>query len=426
MEIGPRGLASAASSRASVALRGAAWTRLRTNIFLFAVLAINYTWSRPSPVDILFFCALLLTIFSHQSLNIRNFVFICLILAWVSSVYVSSIWLTEEPGVVFEIIALTSVGCIGITSCLVATTWSERELRTFVNVYILANVIAAAVGIFGFVTQNPDLTWADRPRAFLDDPDMLGVFLIPGILGSLFMIAEKRRRILFSAVLLLLSVAVFLSFSRAAIVSAILWGGIYLLILNRRNPLRAIFVSLAFLVPLIVVILLFSLVNDTTSDMLSGRFTFAEDYDLGHFGRYNRYILAIPMILDHPFGIGLLQIENYFPEPIHNVWLASFLYFGWTGGLAWTLLLILSVRQGWYTWQRTRNGLCLMVFFGWLSIISCSMLHEGERWRFMWALAGVLWGLNPRNFGAIPGHVHNASGPIAVEGSSDEANSLAF
>jgi hypothetical protein len=155
--------------------------------------------------------------------------------------------------------------------------------------------------------------------------------------------------------------------------------------------------------------------------MLSGRFTVAEEYDLGHFGRYNRYLLAIPMILDHPFGLGLLQIENYFPEPIHNVWIACFLYFGWIGGLAWTLLLILSGMQAWNTWKRSRNGLCLMIFFGWLSIISCSMLHEGERWRFMWLLTGILWGLNPRNFAAIPGSAHESRRVVAATKRSGDA-----
>jgi hypothetical protein len=398
----------------ALARRRAAWARWRLNIFLLAVIAINYTWTRPSPVDILFFTALLMTLFSNQSINRRTFFFICLLLVWLSSVYISSMSLTSDPRVVFEMFALTSVAFIGITSCLVSTAWHERELRIFVDVYIISTVIAAVIGILGFVAHNPDLTWADRPRAFLDDPDMFGVFLVPGILGSLFMVAEKRRPIMFSAAALLLSVAVFLSFSRAAIVSAGLWCGIYLAILNRHQLLRATLSSLALLVPLIVVVALFALINDTASQMLTGRFTFAEEYDLGHFGRYNRYLLAIPMILDHPLGLGLLEIEKYFPEPIHNVWIACFLYFGWVGGLAWTLLLILSIQRAWYTWQQSHNGLCLMIFFSWISIISCSMLHEGERWRFMWLLTGVLWGISPANFVTIPGRTREEARPVVA------------
>ena len=125
----------------------------------------------------------------------------------------------DKPLVAFQFVALTSVVLIGITSCLCHhRLWTERDLKRFVRVYVFATVIAAIIGIFGFVTKNPALTWADRPTAFLDDPDMFGVFLIPGMMGSLFMIAEGRRRFIYAAALLLLSVSVVLSFSRAAIV----------------------------------------------------------------------------------------------------------------------------------------------------------------------------------------------------------------
>ena len=160
--------------------------------FSLAVVAINYTWSRPSPVDIIFFLALLLTPFCKQTFNLRSVMLIGLVMTWLFSIYVSSVSLLDKPLVAFQFIALTSVVLIGITSCLVTTGWTERDLKRFVRVYVFATVIAAIIGIFGFVTKNPALTWADRPTAFLDDPDMFGVFLIPGMMGSLFMIAEGR------------------------------------------------------------------------------------------------------------------------------------------------------------------------------------------------------------------------------------------
>src|SRR3984957_11073772 len=87
----------------------AAGTRLRTTMFLLAVVALNYTWSRPSPVDFLFFAALLLSIFSRQPINLQNLVLFCLVLAWLLSLYISFISLIDKPNVGFEIIVLTSV-----------------------------------------------------------------------------------------------------------------------------------------------------------------------------------------------------------------------------------------------------------------------------------------------------------------------------
>src|ERR1700733_9111007 len=193
-----------ADSREAFLVAGA---RLRTFVFLLAVLAINYTWSRPSPVDGIFLCALLLTLFSRQRLNIRNLILFLLVGTWLFSVFVSSVSLIDNPAVVFQFVALTSVVLIGITSSLVSNGWRRADLKRFVKVYVFANIIAAIVGIYGFVSQNPSLPWAGRPTGFLDDPAMFGVFLIPGILGSLYMIAKKRGRYWYAFALALLSIA---------------------------------------------------------------------------------------------------------------------------------------------------------------------------------------------------------------------------
>jgi hypothetical protein len=39
-----------------------------------------------------------------------------------------------------------------------------------------------------------------------------------------------------------------------------------------------------------------------------------------------------------------------------------------------------------------------VMLFSWLAIICCAMLHQGERWRFLWLFTGMVWGLNYRNF----------------------------
>jgi O-Antigen ligase len=387
--------ADSAGSREAFLVAGA---RLRTFVFLLAVLAINYTWSRPSPVDGIFLCALLLTPFCKQTLNMRSLMLIGLVLTWLVSIYISSVSLLDKPQVGFQFVALTSVVLIGITSCLVTTGWTEEDLQRFIRVYVFATVIAAVIGIFGFVTQNAALTWAGRPTSFLDDPDMFGAFLIPGMLGSLFMIAQKRRRFVYAAVLLLLSVALVLSFSRAAIVFGLLWGGVCFLFLNRHNIVKAALSALAVFLVLGLVCFVLYLANDTFAEMIGDRFKLAETYDLGYFGRYNRYLLAIPMILENPLGLGLFEIDKYFPEPIHNIWISAFLNYGWIAGFAWTLLMVLSVQQAWYNWRRSRNGLCLLILFCWLAVMSCAMLHQAERWRFLWLFTGMLWGLNYRNF----------------------------
>jgi O-Antigen ligase len=394
--------ARTAGSQAIVSRRGAgffaAGGRLRNAVFLLGVIAVNYTWSRPSPVDGIFLCALALTFFSEQRFNIRNLILIFLVGTWLFSVFVSSVSLIDNPLVVFQFVALTSVVLIGITSSLVSNGWGRVDLERFVKVYVFATLIGAIVGIYGFVSQNPSLTWAGRPTGFLDDPDMFGVFLIPGIIGALYMIAQKRSRYWYAFSLALLSIALLMSFSRAAIVSAVLFGGVGFVYFNRGNLLKASLAALVVVLVLSIPCLLLYLTNDTFAQMLTGRFKIAEEYDLGYFGRYNRYLLSVPLILDHPLGLGLFEIDKIFPEPIHNIWISSFLNYGWLAGFAWTLLMVLSVQQAWYNWKRSGDELFLLVLLCWLSVVSCAMLHQAERWRFLWLFTGVLWGLNYRNF----------------------------
>ncbi len=147
---------------------------------------------------------------------------------------------------------------------------------------------------------------------------------------------------------------------------------------------------------------------DNFSEKVIERFTVAKDYDLGYGGRYHRYILALPFLLEHPLGLGLYELDKYFPEPIHNIWISSFLNYGWVAGFAWTLLMVLSLQITWYNWKRTRNSLCLFVFFSWLSIVSCAMLHQSERWRHLWLFTGIVWGFNYRNFPAASRSVAGA------------------
>jgi hypothetical protein len=131
---------------------------------------------------------------------------------------------------------------------------------------------------------------------------------------------------------------------------------------------------------------------------LSQRSTLSMEYDRGQGGRYNRYFLSLSFILDNPLGMGLFEIDKYFPEPIHNFWLSSFMNYGWLAGAAWTALIALSFRITYVNYRQSESPLCILFFMSFMSIFSCALLHQAERWRFFWMFAGLLWGLNVRNF----------------------------
>jgi hypothetical protein len=371
--------------------------RLANSCYLLAVLAINFTLFRPSPVDILFVLALVLSVSSRQVVTRNMFIFLALIGAWVFGLFVSSISLASNPEVAYYLLKISFAVSIGVCSCLIAAHWDASDLRRFLQVYVLATFAAATLGIMGYVLGLEDLMWDGRAKGFLDDPNMYGAFLLPGVLACMYMLSKGERRGLYGPALAWITFGLMVSFSRAAIMSGLLWGSVYYVFLNRRNLPRASLYAGIGVAGLVLLVLLGVLFVDGLGERLMERSTIAKDYDLGHGGRYNRYALSIPFILDNPLGMGLLEWDRFFEEPIHNIWVSSFLNYGWLAGIAFTLLLMFSVAISARNFRDTKNEALLAVTVAWIAVVSCAFLHEAERWRHLWLFTGLVWGLSARN-----------------------------
>lgn len=368
--------------------------RLTNWVYLFAVLAINFTLTRPSPVDILFVTTIALTFCAAQVVTKNILILSALLLAWLGSLYVSSMSLTDNPEVTYYMVKITFAVSIAFCSALVAAHWDSHDIRTFLQFYIAATCIASCLGTVGFLLGIEELTWDGRAKALLDDPNMYGAFLIPGVFASMYMLSLRERPLLYLGTLFVVSFGIVLSFSRAAIVSCVIWGALYYLVLNRNNLMRAVFYAAATCAVIAVTVGLAAIIDPEVGAKIADRTTIAKDYDLGHGGRYSRYALSVPFILANPLGMGLLEIDRYFDEPIHNIWISSFLNYGWLAGFAFTCLILFTVAISWFNYRETRNPLCLTLFFCWASLTSCAFLHEAERWRHLWLFTGLVWGVS--------------------------------
>ncbi len=404
-EVGGRGTGRAGppAARDLPALRAAAPLRRVTNTcYLLAVIAINFTLFRPSPVDVLFVLALAMSLLSGQTITRNVFIFVSLILTWILSLYLSSLSLVANPEVAYYLVKISFAVSIGLCSALVAAHWTRDDLRRALKTFVLATVAAALIGSAGFLFGIDDLIWDGRAKAFLDDPNMFGAFLLLGLISCMYLLSEGGRRRVYGPALACIGMGLLLSFSRAAIMSGLVWGGVYFAYLNRRNLGRAGGYAAIATIVLALAVLVLSLTVDGLAEKLADRSTVAKDYDLGEGGRYNRYVLAIPFILDNPLGLGLLELERYFEEPIHNIWVSSFLNYGWLAGFAFTLLLIFTVAICASNLRRSRDPIFMAVTLAWIAVISCAFLHEAERWRHLWLITGLVWGVSVRRIAARP------------------------
>lgn len=372
---------------------------VRNIVFFMAVIAMNYTLARPSPVDFLFVTAAALSIFVNQTIRISYLILVILLTIWMSSYTIASIPFLDEPVVGDEMFKKTFVVSLGLIAGYVSSSWGTREYHQFLYVYIFSAFIAASIGIIGFILNIPLVLWDGRAAAFIDDPNMYGSFLLPAVIGCVYLMGNGMgRKWLLIPITLWLMLGVLFSFSRAATVGLSACLIIYIAFLNRGNILRLIAYVTTFVTVAALIFGSAFLIAPNFSNKFFERATVAKSYDLGREGRYARFARSIPMILDNPVGLGIVQQEKIFTEPIHNSFLSSFLNYGWSGGIAWLTIFIGSIGLSIWNYLTTRSPIPILLLFGFLSPVLCTLLHEGEHWRHLWLWMGLVWGFNSWNF----------------------------
>lgn len=373
----------------------------QNSVFLLAVLAMNYTLLRPSPVDLLFLSTFLVTVSlimldDKRQITPRSLAFLLLVGVWVLSFLVASFPYYQEDRVVFELISKMFAVTIGVVCALVPMHWTRKHFETFMKFYVVSSAIGAFLGTVGFLLQTELLTWDGRAKGFIDDPNMYGTFLIPGVMFcAYFLYTSKRNRLFYLGAMALIFLGILLSFSRIAVVAALFCLFAYLIFRERRRPHRLIIAMGVIMLVGTVLFVFASFTSAEFTEKLLDRLTFAKAYDLGEQGRYNRYLLVLPMIIEHPLGLGVLQLDKIFPEPIHNIWLSSFVNYGWGGGFSWIVLVCGSVVVSLLNYRRTKSDVPIILLLALIGPIMGASLHEGEHWRQMWLHFGLIWGLDP-------------------------------
>ena len=397
--------------------------RVRSMLFFLGVIAMNYTWMRPSPVDLIFLSALGVCVLVDQPIRTSFVAFLTIITLWILAYLNASLPYAGDNDVQHELLAKTFVALLAILAAYIASAWQRRDFDTFLKIYLLSTTIAGTIGIVAFAIGHPSLTWDGRAMAFIDDPNMFASFLIPGALAAVYLVKHRKIPwIIGMGCTAILVAAVTVAFSRVASAALLIVLVGYLTFLNRRQ--------LATFLPKIVVLCLVAVLGLTVALALSEdfatkffeRLTLTQAYDTGREGRLGRYLLVLPMILQDPVGVGVLQLERIFPEPIHNIFLSAFVNYGWVGGFSWLALFFGSLVSAWRGYVRTRSDVPIMLLFSVLGIVMCASLHEAEHWRHLWLFLGMAWGFSASSFGACtssaPQAMTLASRSVAQPGSA--------
>jgi hypothetical protein len=297
-------------------------------------------------------------------------------------------------------LAATAVFYAGILS-----TNPQARLDRLLGGYTAAAVIAAAAGIVGYFHLLGSLSdlfvLYGRARGTFNDPNVLGAYLVlPAILlFQRVLVGRPSVVIRNGGLLMVLLAALFLTFSRAAWGQFVLSAFVVMALCIATAPsagTRIRIVSIAIMGGVTGLLFLAALLSiPQVADLFAQRATFDQAYDVGHFGRFGRYVLGAELALDRPFGIGPLQFSNFFGEDAHNSFLNAFMSGGWLSGFAYLTLSLVTILSATRflradtPWRASYQ----VIYAAYLGTAVESAVIDIDHWRHYFLILGAMWGL---------------------------------
>lgn len=300
---------------------------------------------------------------------------------------------------------LAVTGFLALTAVFFAAVVENRHalLRPIFIGWTLAACLTGLLGILGYFGAFPGaerFTLYDRAAGAFKDPNVFGPFLVlPAVWLLHGLLTGRMAKMPLQALgLLVLSLAIFLSFSRGAwglyafsMICVI--GAMFAVSSSDRLKLRILVMALVG-VGLVALAIAIALQVPQVAALFETRAQLVQDYDGARLGRFARYGLGFALATEHPFGIGPLVFGTIFGEDTHNIWLKALMDYGWLGFAAYVCLAVLTVAMGFRILLRDRPWqpylLCAWaVFVGHLVL---GTVIDMDHWRHFYLLMGIIWG----------------------------------
>lgn len=375
----------------------AASTALALGVFLQ-----GFVWREPAPYEL--FMAGLIGLWGLFGLRLSSHVALLLLLLAVFSIggvlsmaTMGDIHDTPLYLAVTLFLALTAVFFAAVIEA------DHHRYRLILRSWTAAALIAAMLGIAGYFNVFPGAgTFSRYGRATgtFADPNVFGPFLTLPCIYMLYRLLTSplRRMPAYVVPLIILTGAVFLSFSRGAwglyiVASIFLVGALFLQSHSNWFRLRVALLSMLALA-LVLAAMLVMLQIPGTAEFLAERARLVQSYDGGEGGRFARFITGFWMATEHPLGIGPLNFGRLLGEDTHNIWLKALLDYGWLGFAAFVTLMAWTLAGGFRILFRDRPWqpylLCAYVVF--IGHLVLGTVIDMDHWRHFYTLIGLIWG----------------------------------
>lgn len=278
----------------------------------------------------------------------------------------------------------------------------DKRLPALFNGYTAGALVAAIAGVGGYFGLFPgfDFTNFGRADGTFNDPNVFGPYLIAPTLylGLRLSKAQGIRAILLIPLIVVLVLAILLSFSRGAWGSFLLSGAIFvaLTLATSRSPaqsMRLVAFS-AFMGLMVAVVVGVALSTPKVQQLFEERAALVQDYDVGAQGRFESQRRAFEMVLEHPLGIGPSQWAMINKLDTHNVYLNILVAGGLLSGLSFLAFAVLTVIRGWRAVLIDAPGqeFLIVAFAATVGHLAEAFIIDVDNWRHLFLLFGMTWG----------------------------------
>jgi hypothetical protein len=359
----------------------------------------------PSPYDFASLVAMPLWFLGGFSINRSFIVFAFLILAYTITGFLSLIPYWDSPDSSLYQYQSGYLVLTGLFYALFMGNDTTRRVELCLNAYVAGAFVAALCGILGYAgvpgLGEDVFLHAGRASGTFKDPNVLGSFLVLPIiyLANRLTIGRTKSIIFTSALLLVIFLGMFLSFSRgsygATVVSFTLMITSVFVTSKDARMKRRIAISAIGAVAMIAVVIAVLLSIPETREFFAQRTAATQDYDEGSTGRFGNQLRSIPMLLDRFMGFGPLRFRLVFDLEPHNSYVGAFANNGWIGGFLFFLLVGVTIYVGarlMFT-PSPAQRLAQAIVPAMIGLFLQGFQIDIDHWRFVFFMLGAVWGL---------------------------------
>lgn len=369
-------------------------------LFIFFVC---FTFLKPSPYDFIAIPTLAFWVVLGIRLHRGALPFVALLLVYNLGLLAALVPYLDEPAPVEWTVQSLYLMVTALFFVMFLSDDTGRRTRLALGAYLASCLFAATAGIVSYFGGAGGLffTMDGRAAGVFEDPNVLGSFLILGALtlGHGLLTGRSRRPALSLLALLVLLVAIFLSFSRGSWAASLSAGGLMAGLVYRTADtaaLRRRLVRLGAAALLLGGVGVAGLLSvDQIAERFQDRAQVTKDYDEGETGRFGNQRRGAAMLPDLPNGMGPLRWRLTFGLDPHNSYIGGFANGGWLGGFGFVGLVLATAFVGFRLCLRPSPVRAqaqivwpaLFIFF--LQAFQIDIDH----WRHVYMMLGMVWAL---------------------------------